>query len=426
MIADHDPGEAFAWSPDSGSFGFDFISTGMEVLDVGPLKRLLIGDFTVRIGYGLAAWSGSRRSGSPGSRIPAPRATAITPKSGSNENDFLRGAAIELGFLESFVFAAFASKRRHDGSNGTGLHRSAKEQAERRDVTESTHGLLLRWTLGGLTSTASLIRINSTEIGDGLVSNGGLTLSFRSRWLSVSAEGGWHSNGRPSWMTALSLRPQHWFEVGSLVRWYPPATKASGPSPIGAGSLAAGTMPGWLTSFRFRYGATRLSFFRDQFVAASFTATRARPEVRTTLGAEIEIKPNNMEVVAGLLCDTREWRALVDAGRGQVRGLEAGTRFRIRLRLRLNLNKSIETRLTLVRQTARTEQGSTMTNEWRWQASSSISFFGGLTVFGGPSAVYSYEPSVRLQYSLLRLAGQGSRFYLMARFQTSSRIEIQI
>ncbi|MBO4504260.1 MAG: hypothetical protein J5730_05575 [Bacteroidales bacterium] len=95
--------------------GFDFYAGSLCIQDIGVLQRVVLGDFRLNFGQGLAMGS-SLLSGRGGSTESMRRFStgfrAVTP---TNEGDFLRGAAITLGNhrLSGSLFAA----RRFGGFN---------------------------------------------------------------------------------------------------------------------------------------------------------------------------------------------------------------------------------------------------------------------------------------------------------------------
>lgn len=141
---DNDAGEALrrGWMPDfcSGYLCFD---------GAGPLRKLVIGDYTVRSGQGLALWKAFGMSvfGAPASVARNPR--GVLPYTSNDEADFFRGAAATLRAGRGDV-TLFASANRLDarivGDTAYtsivtgGYHCSATELAKRRTMREYVAG----------------------------------------------------------------------------------------------------------------------------------------------------------------------------------------------------------------------------------------------------------------------------------------------
>lgn len=145
-----DAGES--WLHGAKFRGFDFYSGSVFLRNQGRLKRLVIGDYALQFGQGLAMWSGLGFG--KGSMIQgmAKQSTGLRPYTSSNEVSFLRGTAatIEIGQVS---VTPFVSRRRLDGSlsqtdrmqfvraiQQTGLHRTPNEIANHRAVEQWVYG----------------------------------------------------------------------------------------------------------------------------------------------------------------------------------------------------------------------------------------------------------------------------------------------
>jgi hypothetical protein len=106
---DKDAGEALFTTKKSK--GFDFLSGHLEITNLGPVKRVNLGDFTARFGQGLTLWSGFPIFKSAQSSVNLKRFQSGTGKyTGSNENQFFRGAAICLEWRKLELSALYSSK----------------------------------------------------------------------------------------------------------------------------------------------------------------------------------------------------------------------------------------------------------------------------------------------------------------------------
>jgi hypothetical protein len=130
FIAEKDAGEEFFRG--SNRQGFDFYSAFAANTNAASFcKYVLLGDFNVRIGQGLLAWS-SYPSGITSDLSTLNRSTSMFQgNSAVEENRFLRGTALTIG-KGNFELSAFASCRqldavRADTSLGSGLFTSLTE-----------------------------------------------------------------------------------------------------------------------------------------------------------------------------------------------------------------------------------------------------------------------------------------------------------
>ncbi|MFC3197958.1 ComEA family DNA-binding protein [Parapedobacter deserti] len=156
-----DAGEAFF----SGAqrYGFDFYSGSVHIHDQGRLRDMVVGDYALQFGQGLAMWGGMSFGKSSSLQNLARQATGLRPYTSSSEVMFLRGAAATVA-LGRLAVTPFLSWRRLDGSvsytaageavvgtiNQTGLHRTPTEVANRGALQQHVYGLNVQYRAGRL------------------------------------------------------------------------------------------------------------------------------------------------------------------------------------------------------------------------------------------------------------------------------------
>jgi len=156
-----DPGEKlFTGSPPLP----DFMSAHIAFTGKGILRRLIIGDFSASFGQGTNINTGIRR----GLSLSAPgymsARNEIRPYTSADENNFFRGTAAELAF-KNLSFSAFWSGNRIDASpysyNGSsidrienfyksGLHTSTSLLLKKDAVTDLAYGINLTYNFNNL------------------------------------------------------------------------------------------------------------------------------------------------------------------------------------------------------------------------------------------------------------------------------------
>ncbi len=151
-----DAGEAFF----SGAqrYGFDFYSGSLYIGNKGRLQKLVIGDYALQFGQGLAMWNGLGFGKGSIVQGIAKQATGLRPYTSSNELFFLRGTAATVA-LGAFSITPFISWRRLDGSVSysvdgevvvgsiaqTGLHRTPFEVANRQALSQWVYGTNIQY-----------------------------------------------------------------------------------------------------------------------------------------------------------------------------------------------------------------------------------------------------------------------------------------
>jgi hypothetical protein len=140
ILAEKDPGE-----PELA----DYVSFSLRLDKLGPVRRLLLGDFALEFGQGLALWTCGGLSGGVRDISDLKRkARGIRPYTSAEENSALRGLALSLG-LDRVTLHLFHSRSHLDASreNGAvtalvagGLHRTAGELEKKDALREIVSG----------------------------------------------------------------------------------------------------------------------------------------------------------------------------------------------------------------------------------------------------------------------------------------------
>lgn len=160
ITGEKDAGEK--WSANEQTKGFDFYSAHAFFKGGKYLRGFVLGDYQLQIGQGVAFWSGFGFGKTADPTFIKKTAVPIKPYTSVDENRFMRGAAIDLGW-KSFGLTVFSSRKKMDatigqdtlGNMGTfssvamaGLHRTESELAKRDQLTESIIGANLRINRG--------------------------------------------------------------------------------------------------------------------------------------------------------------------------------------------------------------------------------------------------------------------------------------
>jgi hypothetical protein len=124
------------------------------ISNTGLFKRLIIGDYHLRFGQGLAIWSGYNIGRTIFASGYTRKAPGIAQNSSAMETGFMRGMAATLGF-KKFDLTGFLSVAPVDGRLDTlnkitslvtdGLHRDSLEWSRRHNITQISYGGRLAW-----------------------------------------------------------------------------------------------------------------------------------------------------------------------------------------------------------------------------------------------------------------------------------------
>lgn len=153
LTLEKDPGEAFGWRPEDGTFGYDYVSAHLAIANIGRVRALVAGDFTASFGQGLVLW----RSAALGKSAEATRGlsrfgSGVRPYGSTDENRFFRGAAATVLLTPDLALTAFFSRRTLDATlldadtggvsafGTSGLHRLDSEIARKDALGETVSG----------------------------------------------------------------------------------------------------------------------------------------------------------------------------------------------------------------------------------------------------------------------------------------------
>lgn len=159
FVAEKDAGEEFFKGTQKS--GFDYYSGHLTIKNIWKFKTISIGDYQVKFGQGLIAWTGFSSGKSSYVLNIRKKYSGIRKYSSSDENRFMRGTAGTLN-LGNFDITGFISYKNIDGNianydtisdeaeiitsfQKTGLHRTESEFTDRKVVSEFIYGGNLQW-----------------------------------------------------------------------------------------------------------------------------------------------------------------------------------------------------------------------------------------------------------------------------------------
>lgn len=161
LVAEKDAGE-YVWR---GATGVDHLSGSLAFNKLNKVvQKVVLGDYGLQFGQGLALWSGFAFGKGPDVTSVAGKDVGLRPYSSSNEASFLRGLAAILNLTRHLHFTPFYSFRKLDASlkfqpeggvtlqniNISGLHRTASELKNRKSLEQELYGGTLQYVSNNL------------------------------------------------------------------------------------------------------------------------------------------------------------------------------------------------------------------------------------------------------------------------------------
>jgi hypothetical protein len=458
---DKDPGERFVWRPDAGSYGYDYVSAGLALRRWGRFDAVVVGDFVASFGQGLVlARVGAMGKGRDATRGVARTGPGLNLHGSSEENRFFRGAGASVQVLPGLSLTAFGSMRTLDASptadslgvssiGTSGLHRTPSELARKDYLHERTWAAVLRLRRGRVDAgllyaaasfdpplqpgTAPFDRYRLRGASYGAASAFGRVLvgpalafgeAARSQGGAVAATGG----------VLVGLGQAG--EVVVAARHYDRAFQAphgeafgerGGPA-VNERGVYAGvrlrpsrtvTATAYADSYRFPY--LRFNTYRptEGFDVLVSVEHRPRRWLQYYVLARHEQKEESMRTRDAL---GRELRTVAPQARASLR-LHGAYDFSRRLTLRARVEG-----VRFTPQAGEAEYGVLLYQDVHMVPVRGLALEMRLATFRTESydaRVYAYEYDVRYSFSVPALSGEGTRSYVLARYDLSRRLRAE-
>ena len=155
LVMEKDAGESYL----KGKVLSDHLSANLTFNDVGPFKKVVLGDYSLQFGQGLTMWSGFGFGKGPDVTSVAARDVGLRSYSSSNEASFFRGFANTVELWKKIELTSFISYRKRDGSlklwpdstvtiqtiNDSGYHRTKTELKNQNSLGQMVFGGALQY-----------------------------------------------------------------------------------------------------------------------------------------------------------------------------------------------------------------------------------------------------------------------------------------
>lgn len=168
FTAEKDPGEQLFKGNQKA--GFDFYSFHFFARNIGKIKAIALGDFTVNMGQGLIQWQGLAFRKSAEALMVKRTSSVLRPYNSAGEFNFFRGGGLTMQLGKSTEVTLFGSYRNRDANlavdtslffddflatslQTSGLHRTKSEIADKNALQQIAYGGNItirkkRWHLG--------------------------------------------------------------------------------------------------------------------------------------------------------------------------------------------------------------------------------------------------------------------------------------
>lgn len=241
ITAEKDAGEHFEWTRQQR--GFDFYSGHVQLINKGPVANIIAGDYTAQFGQGLTMGGGfGIGKGSETITTLRRSSTGFLPYTSANEAGFFRGAAASISLPASIIAHVFASSLPRDASQAdegslavlqSGKHRTPTEIENRHRMREKNFGGVVEYKGHSLQSGIIFHRTdfsqplnkspaiyNSFDFRGISNSNVGIFASYNLQNISFFSEASQTIGGGRGWLCGALATVSRNVDVSLLVRRY--------------------------------------------------------------------------------------------------------------------------------------------------------------------------------------------------------------
>ena len=463
ITAEKDAGEAI-FGP-SQPQGFDYYSAHFFKKGSGKLKALALGDYELRMGQGLIMWSGFGFGKSVYPVAVRRAGPVLDAYTSTNENRFMRGAGATYAFKNVYV-TAFASYKNLDANvslidttdeevlqisniDDSGLHRTENELENKNAIKETVAGFDATYYKGQFNVGISAVYFHlSTPLiktpdlynvydftGTNLL-NSSVHYNFLWRNILLFGEAAVSDNLKGATLTGLIMPIDPKIDIAIVHRYFSPEyqtlyaeTFSDGPTPQNERGTYFGTeikpIRGWKFSgyidlykhqwLEFRTDAP--SYGTDVLTQITWQPSRA---FETYLRFKREVSDRNIS--SDLLED--------DLVLNEITQLEKAT---LRWHADYDVSKSLTLKSRIEvsfynEQLGLPEKGYLAFQDFNYHPlSSPFGFATRFAIFNTDSyntRIYTYETEVLYAYSIIGLAGHGTRTYLLLTYSPTKWMDI--
>jgi len=445
ILYDKDAGERFSDGFVSGYVGFE---------DVGIVKKLVIGNYTLNAGEGLTI-SGFRSSSKGGDALLQIKSTGrtIVPHLSTDEFHYFHGVAATTDFYP-LALTVFLSKKKTDAAidsnnsirsfSTSGLFRSRTELEKKDKVEETTAGVIANIRLGRMHRCGAVIfrsRFDKSIVNQlshnpqsSDVSALGANANFVFDSFSTFGEVAGNSWESRSAVVGFIYQVSRRLSVVSQVRSYANDYANSFAYGFGERNGTVNGESGRYLGLEYRpLNGIKISLCFDEFSLSEigeFTVTGSEYVIRyehtitKSLSASIQYKEKTKVQENSLLDENRELARIVQARHQET--IRASMTYAINKRM--ELSERIEWTRVGYSVSRTNEQGMLMFAELTWSYPSPRLFgnarFAIFDTQSYDSRLYEFEGDVRGGYSFPALYGRGIRWYVVFGCKVLDQTEI--
>lgn len=443
FLTDKDPGET--------SFT-DFTSFHLMIKDIEFINTIVLGDYLLEFGQGLALWSPYAITKSTDAIYPTQKnARGLRPYTSSTEANFLRGGAATVQ-IDNFLFTAFYSQNKFDANIDSesgfitsrpvdGFHRTESELLRKNSAEEKVFGSVIQYNPLSLTNVGFVfynVNLSNPLIPSSTFGMTGDSFKYLSFFYDVIyknikffGEFAYDMKSVAS-VNGLQFSVTRDFSFITAFRNYPRNYSNYLGSGFGERAGATSNEIGFYTGFRWRIPLGLLNVYYDKFKFPYRTSTIVSPSDGDEILAELVLKPlKKTETKIRFKYEHKDVSQTIDNLRQVTKRLRQSLRFeiahhpantiRLRSRAEYNYFRISENNLK--------EDGLLIFQDIRFSGLRDLVLYGRIVFFNTDSfnsAVYEYENDLTGVMTNLPVFGEGVRWYFIARYKVLKSLTISL
>ena len=455
LTIEKDPGEKFF----SGNPPLpDFLSANIAYTGTSVIRKIIIGDYSARFGQGTNINTGIRTGLSLSSPGYMSAVDEIRPYTSTDENNFFRGVAAEFSF-ENLGISLFYSKNNRDATLGSssgsskdyienfysaGIHNTPSLLLKKDAITEMVYGINLSYNLNNLRVGFTMsgdrfslpVRLTGNDTADIFKFEGNrnnlCTFSYNGFIKRILLFGEFSINDveKYAFVQGVSFRPSDRLTINFLFRRYAGgyiSFHGKGPG----GSTSTGNEQSILGNFTFE--AAKHLFISGGCEIQDFLWLKYRCSAPTQ-GIRQEIRARFLPMEKLTIEALYDYR-LSMSNNSETTGIPEQKQIINRsvkgsLRYSLYDNLTLGTRIDFKITDPSGSKGIVLLQDFNYRFRKiPVSVWARFCIFDTDdwnSRIYTYENDLLYSFSIPALSGEGSRSYIMVKWEISHKTELRV
>jgi hypothetical protein len=455
ITADKDAGEPFFKSINSK--GFDFYSFHFFTRNVGILKNIAIGDYTVNLGQGLIQWQSLAFKKSSEVLSIKRQAATLRPYTSAGEFYFNRGAAatVQIGKIEATIFSSLrnisgnlsldtAYNKIFTSFLTNGYYRTLSEQENKNSIRQASFGGTVSYRHKQLSVGLNAVQhhfsrplekrdepYNFFALNGSSWNNASIDYSYTYRNMHLFGEAATDKNFNKAFVNGLLISVASKVDLSFLHRHISKEYQA-----VYGNAFTENTLPSNETGLYLGisikpFGGIKINAYTDVYKFPWLKYRVDGPSSGKDFLVQLTYEPNKkVEIYTRYRHESKQINESDNNAITNYLITKPRQNWRVHFSYALNPNFTLRSRIDMLwydRQGKLAEEGFLLFAEGSYKPGFSFSFNARLQYFetsGYNSRIYAYENDVLFSYSVPAFFDKGLRYYCNFNYDVSKRLSL--